>query len=182
MRKSASILFIFILAFNLCGYRLAISLLQTKADARLEARIDNSEYDESQLIEMRVSLNMAYQTRYTEFERHYGEITINGKAYTYVKRKIEGDVLVLKCIANESRQQLKNTADNLVKSNTGQDQENNNGKKQSSSIKSFSTDYDDKNQFCDIAAADIANRIFITGYAASLSDVLILTPHQPPKC
>lgn len=182
MRKAASILLILILAFNLCGYRFVISLLRSKADARLEARIDNSDYDESQLIEMRVSLNMAYQTRYTDFERHYGEIIIDGKAYTYVKRKIEGGVLVLKCIANESRQQLKNTADNIVKTNTGQNQENNNGKKQSSSIKSFSADYDDKNPFCDITAADIANRIFSAGFSASLSDVLILTPHQPPKC
>lgn len=170
-----------ILAFNLCGYRFVISMLQTKADARLEARIDNSDYDESQLIEMRVPLNMAYQTRYTEFERHYGEITIDGKAYTYVKRKIEGDVLVLKCIANESKQQLKKTAENLAKSNTGQDQENN-GKKQSSSVKAFSADYDDKNQFCNIAVTDILNRILPASYSASLNDVLIQTPHQPPKC
>ena len=163
------------------GYRLVISLLQTKADTKLEVVIDNEEYDEADLIEMRVSLNMPYQNRYTDFERHYGEINIDGKVYSYVKSKVEGDVLVLKCIANKSRQQLKTTFDNLVKSNTGQDQETNNGKKQTSSFKSFSTDYDDKNQFYNIAISDIANRIQLSGYLASLSDVLILTPHQPPK-
>jgi hypothetical protein len=165
----------------MCGYRLVISLLQNNADTKLETRIDSNEYDEDQLVEMRVSLNMPYQNRYTSFERHYGEITIDGKAYTYVKRKIEGDILVLKCIANESKQQLKITADNLAKSNSGQDQESNNKKQSSSLQKTFSSDYEDKNQFCDLAITDFLNTIYTTRYATSLNDVLIKTPHQPPK-
>jgi hypothetical protein len=181
LRKIAAILFMLVFAFNLCGYRFVISILQTKADARLEAQIDNSEYDESQLIEMQVPLNMAYQTRYTEFERHYGEITIDGKAYTYVKRKIAGDVLILKCIANESKQELRSTEDGIVKSNSGQDQDNNTGKKQTTSLKGFSGDYDDKNQFCDLSATIVLNQCFTARYNASLNDVLIQTPHQPPK-
>ena len=180
MRKIAAILFILIFAFNLCGYRLVISLLQTKADAKLEVLIDNSDYNESQLIEMRVPLNMAYQARYTAYERHYGEITIDGKAYTYVKRKIEGDVLVLKCIANESKQQLRETADDLVKSSGGQDQENN-SKKSNSSIKIFSGDYDDKNLFCDLSARSTLKSSLNNHYSSALSDVLIKTLHQPPK-
>jgi hypothetical protein len=180
LRKVAAILFILIFAFNLCGYRLVISLLQTKADAKLEVLIDNSDYDESQLIEMRVSMNMAYQARYTGYERHYGEITIDGKAYTYVKRKIEGDVLVLKCIANESKQQLRETADDLVKSSGGQDQENN-GKKSNSSIKIFSGDYDHKNLFSDLSSNGIVPLTLSTRYSSALADVLIKTQHQPPK-
>lgn len=181
MRKTAAILFILVLAFNLCGYRFVLSILQQKADKHLESRIDNNEYDESQLVEMRVPLDLPYQSRFTDFERHYGEIVIDGKAYTYVKRKMEGDVLVLKCIANESRQQLRKTADNLAKSNSGQDQENN-GKKQNTAVKSFTGDFDDKNSFCDYNAALIQSRIQSTGYIAALSDALILTPHQPPQC
>lgn len=180
MRKTAAILFMLILAFNLCGYQLVLAALQQKADKHLESRIDNNEYDESQLVEMRVQLDLPYQTRYTDFERHYGEIVIDGKAYTYVKRKIEGDVLVLKCIANESRQQLRKTADNLAKSNSGQDQENN-GKKQNTAVKSFTGDYDDKNLFCDYQVALLQSRIQSYSYTSSLSDVLVPTPHQPPR-
>lgn len=155
--------------------------MQQKADAQLESRIDNHEYDESQLVEMRVQLDLPYQSRFTGFERHYGEIVINGKAYTYVKRKMEGDVLVLKCIANESKQQLTKTADNQARNNSGQDQENN-GKKQNAAVKTFSGDFDDKNQFCNLDIAAMLNRVHSVSYAASLSDVLILTPHQPPQC
>lgn len=180
MRKTAAILFILILAFNLCGYRFVLSVLQQKADIRLESRIDNHEYDESQLVEMRVKLDLPYQSRFTEFERHYGEINIDGKEYTYVKRKIEGDVLVLKCIANESREQLNKTAGNMARANSGQDQENN-GKKQTTAIKSFSGDFDDKNQFFNLDITAGLSLVQATGYAASLADVLVLTPHQPPR-
>jgi hypothetical protein len=165
----------------MCGYRLLLSILQTKADAKLEARIDNREYDESQLIEMRVTLNLPYQARYTEFERHYGEIAIDGKAYTYVKRKMEGDVLVLKCIANESKQQLNKTANNLAKSNSGQNQENNGRKQSSSLLKAFSGEYDDKNNCAFIAESNIPAAILNARYFVAVKDVLIKTPHQPPK-
>ena len=121
MRKTAAILLTLILLFNLCGYRILINFLQQKADTKLETRIDNSEYDESQLIEIRVLMNMPYQQRYTAFERHYGEIEIDGKSYTYVKRKIEGDVLVLKCIANQSKEELNSIKNDLVKANSNTD-------------------------------------------------------------
>jgi hypothetical protein len=180
LRKFAAILLIVVLVFNLGGYRFLISSLQTKADNRLEAVIDNQQYDDADLVELRVTLQMPYQDRYTDFERHYGEITIDGKAYTYVKRKIEGDVLVLKCIPNNSKQELNKTADDLVKSNSGQDRDNN-GKKQTSALKVFSGDYDDKTQFCLLAESNSYSNTLAASYAASLNDVLISIPHQPPK-
>ncbi len=180
MKKFAAILLTLILLFNAGGYRLVIDLMQQKADNKLEARLDNSDYDESQLIEMRVSLNMPYQNRNTDFERHYGEINIDGKVYTYVKSKVEGDVLVLKCIANESKEQLKNTADNLAKSNGNQEQDNN--KKQSTSLlKIFSGDFDDKNlSFC-LSAKYTSNSVLSGRYSDELKEALLLTPYHPPK-
>jgi hypothetical protein len=182
VRKTAAIFCILILAFNICGYRFAIALLQTKADKKLEARIDNSDYDEAQLMEITVPLSMPYQNRYTDFERHYGEITIDGKVYSYVKRKVAGDLLILKCIPNESKQHLKNTADKITKANSGQDQENNTGKKQSSSaVKIFSGEYDDKNLSVDMSiATDLLNR-YNHHYVSALHNVLIATPFQPPR-
>lgn len=154
--------------------------MQNKADATLEAVIDNESYEESQLIEMRVALNMPYQERHTDFERHYGEITIDGKAYTYVKRKIEGNVLVLKCIANKQKQQLKEKEDAITKANNGQDQQDN--KKQSNSfLKIFGSDYDHKNQSYSLSALEISINKYSSACSGSTKDVLIKTPHQPPK-
>jgi hypothetical protein len=158
-----------------------ISLLQNKADASLEAYIDNKNYDESQLVEMRVELNMPYQDRHTEFERHYGEITIDGKAYAYVERKIDGNVLVLKCIANHQRQDLKEKSDAITKANSGQDQQNNNKKQSSSFLKIFSGDYDHKNQSYALSVFNSTLKLYNAFSSVALKDVLIKIPHQPPQ-
>ena len=125
MRKVAAISLIALLVFNWYGYRFVTNYLQKKADKQLQARIDVNDYNESQLTEIRVALNMPYQNNSSEFERHYGEIEINGKIYTYVKRKIEDGTLILKCLANTDKQNIK-TADNILfTANNGLDQEHN---------------------------------------------------------
>lgn len=181
MRKPVAILLTLVLLFNLCGYRFLIAALQTKADTRLETAIDNKEYSDAELIELRVTMNMPYQSRYTDFERHYGEITIDGKFYTYVERKIEGDVLILKCIANQSKQQLKSAVNDLVQSNSAQDQDNSAKKQANSFAKVFSGDFEDKNQFCSLSLNDIHHFSLTAVYSSALNDVIINTPHQPPR-
>lgn len=91
-----------------------LGYLQHQSDIRIETRIDDSQYDESSLIELRVPLNMPYQNRWTEFERHYGEIEIGGKHYAYVKRRVEGNVLVLKCLPNAQKDLIKNAEQEML--------------------------------------------------------------------
>ena len=160
------------------GYQYFIGYLQNRADIALESQIDNNEYEDSQLIEMRVALNMPYQHRFTEFERHYGEINIEGKIYRYVKRKIEGDVLILKCIPNEKKELLREKSNDLTKSNTGNTTDSN--KKSNNTLKVFSGDYDDTNSFLSLASTlppSIKNKNFTM---ASISDGYLHTPQQPP--
>ena len=45
--------------------------------------------------------------------------TLEGKYYTYVKRKMENDVLVLKCIANEFQEKIKAAGKIILKSSMG---------------------------------------------------------------
>ena len=145
MRKIAAILLICLLTFNWYGYRFVTNYLQKKADSQLEARIDINDYDESQLIEIRVALNMPYQNNWSGFERHYGEIELNGKIYTYVKRKVEDGNLILKCIPNTVKQDIKTANNILFTANNGLDQEHN-GKSNSplnNVVKTFFCDYDD---------------------------------------
>ena len=104
MRVITSILLIALLLFNWVGYRFVVNYLEQRAEHQQEARIDLNNYDDSQLIELRVALNLPYQAMNTSFERHYGEIEIDGKYYTYVKRKIEDGCLVLKCLPNNQKE------------------------------------------------------------------------------
>lgn len=157
-------------------------MLSTKADSNLETQIDNFQYDESQLVEFRVDLNMPYQERFTDFERHYGEITIEGIPYTYVMRKIEGTILVLKCIRNISREQLTNTSDEITKANSNQEQNTNSQKQNATLIKVIKGDYFNNNLLVKTILNPDSQLSFQLAHIKDLPEVSILPPQQPPRC
>jgi len=184
VRKFAAISLICLLLFNWYGYRFVTNYLQQKADRQLESRIDLNQYDESQLIEIRVALNMPYQNNQADFERHYGEIEINGKIYTYVKRKIEDGYLVLKCIPNTVKQNIKAADNALFNANNGIDQEHN-GSKSNSPVnqvaKNVFSDYDDYSFHINLKAfASFRNEYMLSG-AARFNSVSLPVSEQPPE-
>lgn len=178
LKKIVAIFLLFVFLLNMVGYQYYIGYLQKKADNALEKLIDNNEYSESQLIEMRVSLNMPYQHRFTEFERHYGEINIDGKIYTYVKRKIEGDVLILKCIPNQQKDLLKEKSNDLTKSNSGNSGETH--KKATNTNSGFSADYDDNTYFFQTAVAPSSKIKHADHACTAITDGFLRTLQQPP--
>jgi hypothetical protein len=152
------------------------------ADRQLEVQLDNNEYDESQLIEVRVALNVPYQNDNTDFERHYGEMEVDGKFYTYVKRKVEKGYLILKCIPNNSKEKIKQVSDDFFKMTNGlaQDQQ---GKKQNNTnfAKNFWSEYDGReNEFTTDVHAVMIKKYLFDG-AVSLSSIFLSTPTQPPE-
>jgi hypothetical protein len=182
LKKIAAILLIAILFFNWYGYRIVTAILTNDADKQLEVQLDNKEYDESQLIEVRVALNIPYQNDQAEFERHYGEMEVDGKYYTYVKRKIENGFLILKCIPNNSKEMIKAAGNDFFKMTNGLDN-NQPDKKQSNSnfAKNFWSEYDDRDADYTI---DIFSTILTTNFLnnkSSLSDIYRSAPGQPPE-
>ncbi|MGQ0738275.1 MAG: hypothetical protein ACT4OJ_04375 [Bacteroidota bacterium] len=177
MRKLSAILLLLAFLFNLFGYQFLLAVLRINADKKLERRIDDNKYADAELTELRVALNMPYQHRFTEFERHYGQVTIDGKEYTYVKRKIEGDVLVLKCLPNNSKTLLKGIAADITKanSNTGQGEV-----PVKSFVKLFSFECEETLQLFSTADV-IPSSMSYLYYADKLNDNLLLVPHQPPR-
>jgi len=182
LKKIAAILLIAILFFNWYGYRIVTTILTKDADKQLEVLLDNEQYDESQLIEVRVALNVPYQNDQAEFERHYGEMEVDGKYYTYVKRKIEGGFLVLKCIPNSSKEKIKAAGNDFFKMANGLD-DNQPDKKQNSSsfAKNFWSEYDDRetDYTIDIFSA-LINKKFLNN-TSSLPGIYRPAPAQPPE-
>lgn len=115
MKRIASILLAFILLFNWVGYRILSGYFEERADLVLEQKLDNSDYDESQLIEIKVPLELPYQTNWKEFERFDGEIEIAGIHYKYVKRKVYNDSLILLCLPHEGKMKLQSARDEFFK-------------------------------------------------------------------
>lgn len=171
-----------ILFFNWYGYRIVTGILAKDADKQLDLQLDNEQYDESQLIEVRVALNVPYQNEQAAFERHYGKMEVGGKHYTYVKRKIENGFLILKCIPNISKEKIEAAGNDFFKMANGLD-ENQPDKKQNSSsfAKNFWSEYDGRE-------ADYSIHIFSTlldkkflSNPSSLSHTYRTIPAQPPE-
>lgn len=115
MKRIASILLACVLLFNWFGYRILSDYFQKHADLVLEKKIDNSDYDESQLIEIKVPIELPYQTNWKEFERFDGQVEVDGIHYKYVKRKVFNDSLILLCLPNESKMKLQSARDEFFK-------------------------------------------------------------------
>ena len=183
LKKLAAILLIAILFFNWYGYRIVTSILTNNADKKLELRLDNNQYDESQLIELRVQLNVAYQNDQADFERHYGEIEIDGKYYTYVKRKIEDGFLILKCIPNNSKEQIKTAGNDYFKMTNGFDQNQPDKKQNNNSnlAKNFWSEYDGREtDFTIDIFSELIRKSFLNN-SISLQDICLSSPGQPPE-
>lgn len=129
MKRIAAILLFSLLFFNWYGYRLISDIMVQKSEEEFLASLDNNEYDESQLIELRVPINLPYHNDWAGFERYDGEVEIDGVHYTYVKRKVEKGELVLLCLPNNKKQLLQTARDNFFKLVNDLQQDNAPGKK-----------------------------------------------------
>jgi len=168
--------------FNMVGYRFVFGILDHVASQKQNARLDAGDYNEANLIEITVPLNMPYQDRITEFERHYGEVTVDGLVYTYVKMKVDHNQLILKCISDVNRQQIKNAENNLAKANSSQDMDNTGKKQHPSFSKNFISDYDNINHVYDLSHQTIIIKKGYPHFTTPVVKACITIPLQPPRC
>ena len=90
-----------VLFFNWYGYQLLSNYWQDRAERRLEASLDQNNYDESALISFKIPLtSLSYYNSTPGYERVNGQIDISGVRYQYVKRRIYGDTLEVLCLPN----------------------------------------------------------------------------------
>ena len=72
-------------------------------------QLDNNEYADADLIELKVAMHLPYNADWKEYERYTGQIEIEGVHYNYVKRKISSDTMYLLCIPNHDKTLLYDT-------------------------------------------------------------------------
>ena len=107
MKAISAILLCTLLIFNWIGYRLFISYFQNKASVQLEAQFDNNNYDESQLISIKVPATyLSSYSNANQFERVNGEVEIKGVQYKYVKKRLFNDSLEYVCVADNSTMKM----------------------------------------------------------------------------
>ena len=124
--------------------------LENRASYQLVERLDNKEYNDNELIEMKVPLPMPYQTNWSSFERYDGEIEIAGVHYNYVKRKVQNDTLILMCIPNHGKMKLNSAKEQFFSlvNDVSQNGDQKGPSPKSSLIKTITTDYQATELIC----------------------------------
>lgn len=101
LSRVASILLLGILLFSTGGYRLFFDYLSSRHAAAQTVRFNERDYEEASLITLKAPLNLPYFTNAPEWERMSGEITVAGKVYQYVERRIFNDSIEVRCLPDE---------------------------------------------------------------------------------
>lgn len=115
MKKIATILLLALLLFNFVGYKLLFYALEERANDNIVSVINTDRYNDAELVTLTVPLSMPYISDSKDFEKKDGEITVNGKVYHYVKQKISQGNLVLMCLPDEAKTNLKSAKDEFFK-------------------------------------------------------------------
>ena len=181
MRKYSSIILLFILLFNMVGYRAWFYYAEQKWDATMESRLDKDQYNESELVSLSVPLCNPYQSEQTAFERVSGEINFQGKTYKFVKRRISDGNLVLLCIPDIRKMVLKK-----AKSDYGNDvndlTSNSKNPSRSGTQKSLNcSDYIDQFQNFQISKFANLQIVYKTFHQQGFTDPHIVAPAKPPQ-
>ncbi|HUQ96592.1 MAG TPA: hypothetical protein VM010_02935 [Chitinophagaceae bacterium] len=142
MKRATAISFLFVLLFNLCGYRWVFDYLQQQNDKNLVSQLDRQQYADEDLISIKTALSLPYYNASMEYERVDGSIRIYGVEYTYVKRRIVADSLELLCLPNTGKQKLQSAKVDFFKI-TNDLQRNDGQKKAVTILKTVVPDYCD---------------------------------------
>ena len=115
MKKLSAILLIALFLFNLFGYKIIFNYLQQQSDFHFVTALDKNDYNDADLVTIKVPLSLPYLNNQQNFERVDGEITVKGKILKYVKRKIADGNLILLCLPDQNKMRIKSAKDEFFK-------------------------------------------------------------------
>ncbi len=165
------------------GYRFVFNYAQQQSDQIFIANLDNDNYNEADLLTIKVPISLPYQNDRQNFERVDGEINYQGKFYKYVKRKIENGQLVLLCLPDQNKMRIQSAKDDFFK--TANDLVQNNQSKKSdhsksTSYKNLASDYINETTINTQLLFTVTLAKVVTKTDAHLSSSPHLSPEQPP--
>lgn len=118
LKKGFAILLLCIQLINICGWQICFSLAERAADRQMVASLDENKYNEKELIQIKLPLNIPYTIDKKDFERCDGETVLNGIHYNYVKRMVRNDTMYLYCVPNHQKTELSNIKTEYAKQAT----------------------------------------------------------------
>ena len=181
LKKISAILLLAILLFYTAGYRWVFSIMENKVSVKLEKQINSGNYSDDQLVEIRIPLSMPYYSD-KDFESVNGETDWNGNHYQYVKRKVEGNTLVLLCLPNIEKNTIAAVENDLTRNLSDLSSSTPAGQKEApSTIKIKLSDFDSYTMDFSLNHLISATQEFSIANDRMNSLFTPLTPAQPPE-
>lgn len=164
--------------FNLAGYHLLVDFFQSRQEVQLEARLDQNNYKDEDLVIIKLPVNLPYYNNSENYERVSGSVEVNGTEYKYVKRRIFHDSIELACIPNLDRRKFQSAKNEWLKLNN--DLQNNHSGKKTTGIKDVSLDFCNKLITYSFSQRKEAAQKPYTANAPLLPHTIKLIQEQPP--
>jgi hypothetical protein len=168
------------MVFNLAGYRWLFSAIEKNATANLEQKISAGKYNDEQLVEIRIPLNMPYYSD-KNYEEVYGETDFNGEHYQYVKRKVSDNTLYLLCLPNKEKTNLVKVKNEFTKAVNDIPGNKEGSQQKSGLIKLLTTEFRVNETAFDINNYSISSLSFVSRNADAKDLFIPLTDAQPPE-
>lgn len=97
-----------VILFNLGGYSLFFQYMINRSDSNIINQINNNRYHNSDLVEVKIPVNLPTLQDWTEFETVSGQVQFKNNKYNYAQIKMTRDTLYLLVIPNHDRTKLVN--------------------------------------------------------------------------
>lgn len=115
MKRALSISLLIAIFFNIGGYYLVFWGLKTNASHELIQQLDNDQYSEHEILELKIPLNLPYPLQQNGYERINGEFDYNNQHYKLVKQKLDRDTLFIVCVQDKKADKLNRAQSDFTK-------------------------------------------------------------------
>lgn len=125
MKRFYSLFFLVLILLNTAGYYEVLVIIDRQEHDRAVKKITENEETIAGNLLLKLPLSSPYGQQDTEYQRVYGEVTVAGQVYHFVKQKVYHDTLYVVCLIDAHTTKVKDVIADYSKSFAGQPQKSN---------------------------------------------------------
>ncbi len=118
VKRTFSILILFLFLLNVLGYYGVLVGLQIKNTYDLSAKFDEDDYAREHEVTIKVPITVPYQSDTREYVRVNGEFEHEGDVYKMVKQRLQRDTLYIVCVKDNTSKKINQALKDYVKTYT----------------------------------------------------------------
>lgn len=139
MKRFYSIFFLILILLNTVGYYEVLVIIDQQEQERAIKKITENEEIITGNLLLKLPLSSPYGQQDTEYERVYGEVTVAGQVYHFVKQKVYHDTLYVVCLNDTQTTKVKHAIADYSKTFADQPQKSDTAGKTITSLAKFYT-------------------------------------------